>query len=165
MDLFIHSSTIINKRSLLPLSYHGKQMKVSAKAQYACTAMIELAFSYSDSQLVRIKTISDNHSISSRFLVQILLQLKTAGLVVSTRGATGGYQLARSPEQITVADILGAVEDRGNDSPNSDSSPTTHVLSAIWQEVQEEEQRILKKHTLADLVRRLEEPSSPNYQI
>src|SRR5882724_7211274 len=82
----------------------------SAKAEYACIAMLELAAQYSDPQPVRLKAIADAHRIPARFLVQILLQLKAAGLIISTRGAAGGYVLARSPEQITLADIIGVID-------------------------------------------------------
>ena len=73
-------------------------MRISAKAEYACVAMLELAANCADAQPVRIKAIADAQGIPPRFLVQILLQLKTAGLVASVRGAQGGYQLARPPE-------------------------------------------------------------------
>ena len=86
-------------------------MRVSAKAQYACIAMLELANNYQEPQLLQVKTIADNHGISPRFLVQILLQLKVNGLVRSVRGASGGYQLARSPEEITLADVINAIDD------------------------------------------------------
>ena len=78
-------------------------MRVSAKAQYACIAMLELAGNYQEPQLLQVKTIADTHGISPRFLVQILLQLKVHGLVRSVRGASGGYQLARSPEEIALS--------------------------------------------------------------
>ena len=68
-------------------------MKLSAKTEYACIAMLELAARYDTGEPIRIRTIADEHDIPSRFLVQILLQLKGAGLVNSTRGASGGYQL------------------------------------------------------------------------
>ena len=85
-------------------------MRVSAKAEYACVAMMELAGSYSDPQPVRIKAIADAQGIPPRFLVQILLALKTAGLVVSVRGAAGGYQLARPPDSISLASIINAID-------------------------------------------------------
>ena len=66
-------------------------MKVSAKTDYACLAMLELAAHYGSKEPLRIRTIADEHGIPSRFLVQILLQLKGAGFVASTRGAAGGY--------------------------------------------------------------------------
>src|SRR3954452_13586856 len=77
----------------------GGFMRVSAKAEYACIAMLELASSYGETQPVRVKTIADQHGIPQRFLVQILLQLKGAGYVTSIRGASGGYQLVRPPEE------------------------------------------------------------------
>src|SRR5881398_1674979 len=87
-------------------------MRVSAKAEYACVAMLELAANYQEPQPVRIKAIADAQDIPQRFLVQILLQLKTAGLVASVRGASGGYQLARPPERISLAAIINAIDDR-----------------------------------------------------
>src|SRR5262249_35695574 len=86
-------------------------MRISAKAEYACVAMLELAANHGKPQPLRIKTIADYQGIPQRFLVQILLQLKTAGLVVSVRGAAGGYQLARSPESISLADVINAIDD------------------------------------------------------
>ncbi len=62
-------------------------MKLSAKTEYACLAVLELAARYGTGEPVRIRTIADEHGIPSRFLVQILLQLKGAGFVASTRGA------------------------------------------------------------------------------
>ena len=62
---------------------------------------------------VPLSDITDKHAIPDRFLVQILLQLKTVGLVTTTRGKAGGYQLARSPEQITLTDIVGALDGMG----------------------------------------------------
>src|SRR5207248_651097 len=60
-------------------------VRVSAKADYACIAMVELASRYRAGQPVQIKNIAEAHNISPRFLVQILLQLKGAGLVASSR--------------------------------------------------------------------------------
>ena len=81
-------------------------MTISAKVEYACVAILELAARYDSDEPVRIRDIADAHGIPSRFLVQILLQLKGAGLVQSTRGATGGYALAKPPEAISLADVM-----------------------------------------------------------
>ena len=59
---------------------------------------------------MRIREIADAHGIPSRFLVQILLQLKAPGLVQSVRGASGGYQLAREPEEITLLEVMTVVD-------------------------------------------------------
>ena len=77
-------------------------MIVSAKTEYACIAVLELAARHVRGEPVRIREIAAAHAIPSRFLVQILLQLKSAGIVQSIRGAAGGYQLAREPDDITL---------------------------------------------------------------
>lgn len=144
-------------------------MRISAKAEYACVAMLELAANYAEPQPLPIKAIAEAQSIPHNFLVQILLQLKTAQLVVSMRGASGGYQLARSPEEITLADIINAIDDRAA-TPRSAltkgrPSPAVAVVLGIWQEVQAEEQRALQRVTLAELIRRIQEDHALSYQI
>jgi Rrf2 family cysteine metabolism transcriptional repressor len=142
-------------------------MKVSAKAEYACVAMLELAIHERDPQPLRVKAIADAHGIPLRFLVQILLQLKGAGLVASTRGASGGYQLARAPDQISLADVINVID--RTPPPRLDATPASSVavqaIRAVWQEVQAEEQRLLEDATLADLVRRVQQTSELSYQI
>ena len=144
-------------------------MRISAKAEYACVAMLELAANYGDPQPIRIKAIADAQDIPQRFLVQILLQLKTAGLVASVRGAAGGYQLARPPESISLAAVINAIDDRTL-APRSalgetNRSPAVDALLAIWKEIQAEEHRMLQKLTLAELVRRAQQGNSLSYQI
>jgi Rrf2 family cysteine metabolism transcriptional repressor len=144
-------------------------MRISAKAEYACVAMLELAANYGDPQPVRIKAIADAQGIPQRFLVQILLQLKTAGLVASVRGAAGGYQLARPPESISLAAVITAIDDRTLTARSSlgegHRTPAVESLLAVWKEIQAEEQRLLQKLTLAELVRRAQQGNSLTYQI
>ena len=142
-------------------------MRISAKAEYACIAMIELATSYGEPQPVRIKAIADNHSIPQRFLVQILLQLKGAGLVVSVRGAAGGYQLARPPEEISLADIVSVVDRTAppRRAAASARSPAAQALRGVWHDLRLQEETLLKNLTLANLVRRTQQPAGLSYQI
>ncbi len=144
-------------------------MRVSAKAEYACIAMVHLALHYRDPVPARIKAIADAHGIPQRFLVQILLQLKTAGLVASVRGAAGGYQLAKSPDKISLAEIISAVIDRTqtqrSDTVALATSGAVRAVRSIWQQLQEEEQRTLQKLTLGELSRRAHEKSELSYQI
>jgi Rrf2 family protein len=144
-----------------------RTMRVSAKAEYACIAMIELATSHAEPQPVRIKAIADNHAIPQRFLVQILLQLKGAGLVTSVRGAAGGYQLARPPEDISLADIVNIIDRVPGPRPATAGvrSPAALALHGVWKDVQLQEQRLLKDLTLADLVRRSQQSAELSYQI
>jgi Rrf2 family protein len=143
-------------------------MRVSAKAEYACFAMLELAAYYGEKQPVRVKAIADAHGIPQRFLVQILLQLKGAGLVQSVRGASGGYQLARAPQYISLADIIRTIDSKlpgRSNAATDDESPTVHAVRAVWDEIQREEQRRLETCTLAELLRRTQQSNSLSYQI
>jgi Rrf2 family protein len=143
-------------------------MRVSAKSEYACIAMMELAANYRAGQPTRIKSIAEAHGINSGFLIQILLQLKSAGLVASVRGASGGYQLARPPEEISLADILTCVEDRNQPRSSLGKSPPSAaslVLQTVWREIQAEEQRLLEQLSLAELLRRTEPAADVTYQI
>jgi Rrf2 family cysteine metabolism transcriptional repressor len=88
----------------------GDAMRMTAKAEYACLAMIELAKLGEDSSPKRVRDIAEARGIPNHYLVQILLQLKTAGLVQSARGSAGGYQLARRAEDISVADVIDAID-------------------------------------------------------
>ena len=85
-------------------------MKISAKAEYACLAVLALARKSAEDPPVRIREISAAHGIPERYLVQILLQLKGAGLVMSTRGAAGGYRLARPAASISLGEVLTAID-------------------------------------------------------
>ncbi len=85
-------------------------MKISAKADYACIAVLELARQFEEDRPVSISTISDRHGVSRTFLVHIMKDLKEDGIVDSIRGAKGGYHLARAPAKISVADVIRAIE-------------------------------------------------------
>lgn len=146
-------------------------MLFSAKAEYACVAMLELAARYADPRPVRLADVAEKHGISDRFLVQILLQLKQAGLVESTRGASGGYTLSRNPSEISLYDILRVVDPLERPTRKKASQPrkkdsskparkkaepqlTSYVLNvrSVWDRVIEAQQAVLKQTSLADLV-------------
>ena len=144
-------------------------MRISAKAEYACVAMLELAANYAEPQPIRIKAIADSQGIPQRFLVQILLQLKTAGLVASVRGAAGGYQLAKPPDGISLAAIINAIDDRAL-TPRTAlgeayRSPVVETLLSVWREIQAGQQNMLEKLTLAELMRRTQQANGLSYQI
>ena len=137
-------------------------MKVSARAEYACLAVLDLAANYGSSQPVRIKRIADAHGIPHGFLVQILQQLKGAGYVVSTRGAAGGYQLARPPRQISLAEVLSAIDGSRHldyDLASSELTPAFRALRSVWMQAAEQVEQILDQITFADLVERARQDS------
>ena len=84
-------------------------MKLSTKGRYGLRAMIDLAL-YSDEEAVSIQSISVRQNISDNYLEQLVRKLKKEGLVVSVRGAQGGYRLAKPADEISVGDVLRALE-------------------------------------------------------
>jgi len=133
-------------------------MNIYAKTEYACVAMLELAANYGSGEPVTIRTIAERHGLPDRFLVQILLQLKAAGLVASTRGAAGGYRLARPPAEVSlgqVMDVIGGSTSAVRDPSASAESPAVKVLMRAWQDVAEEVGEMLGGITFAELVERV----------
>lgn len=84
-------------------------MKLSTKGRYAMVALVDLATS--PGSLTTLAEISRRQSISLPYLEQLFVRLRRAGLVESVRGPGGGYRLARTPETIRIADVLGAVDE------------------------------------------------------
>jgi Rrf2 family protein len=128
-------------------------MKLSAKTEYACLAMLQMAQEYNSAEPLQIRRIADEQGIPSRFLVQILLQLKGAGLVASTRGAAGGYRLSRSPEGISLAEVVEVIE--GADRPETNAgkrTPLVGALLAICRELSTAQHDRLEETTLADMI-------------
>ena len=126
-------------------------MKFSAKAEYGCLAVIALAQQRSGTGLVRVREIAETYHIPERYLVQILLQLKAAGLVHSMRGSSGGYRLARDPAQISLGEILGLIDGLG--APLREiSGPGAEALASVWQRLQALERNFLDRITIAQLV-------------
>jgi Rrf2 family protein len=142
-------------------------MIVSAKTEYACIAVLELAARHGRGEPVRIRDIDETHGVPSRFLVQILLQLKSAGLVQSIRGAAGGYILAREPEEITLLDVMTVVDAQLSQLPSSAarSTLTTRALLRNWKEVAEKERELLAGVTFADLAAQLKGAAEGMYYI
>ena len=128
-------------------------MRVSAKAEYACLAMVALATQRPDDPPVQIREIAEANAIPGRYLVQILLQLKAAGLVQSTRGASGGYRLARSAERITAAEVLRAI-DGPPEPPRPGSRASARILADLWSAAQQAERRVLEGTSIAQLASR-----------
>jgi Rrf2 family protein len=144
-------------------------MRISAKTEYAAIAALELARCRGAADPVRLRSISQGQGVPEKFLVQILLQLKAAGLVTSTRGAAGGYRLARPPEEITLADIRTAIEGDGNAAPTTADlaarSRAAAALAAAWDDASRAEADALRGVSLADLLERCRMPADAMYYI
>jgi Rrf2 family protein len=125
-------------------------MKLSAKAEYACLAVIALAQLGGDQEPVRVRDIADAHTIPERYLVQILLQLKAAGLVQSARGASGGYCLARPADAISLGEVLSAIDGPAK-PPRSAQGPAERALASVLEAIQVNEQATLARTTIAEI--------------
>jgi Rrf2 family iron-sulfur cluster assembly transcriptional regulator len=132
----------------------GAEMKVSTRGDYAARALLSLAL-HGLERPTSVKEIAERTALPQPYLEQILLAVKGAGLVRSKRGVGGGYVLARPPADITLAQIIAAV-DGPLDTP---LGPHDHceghcVLQEVWVCVSEDMRRVLEGFTLADLVER-----------
>jgi Rrf2 family protein len=130
-------------------------MRVSAKVDYAVRAGVELAAA-ADGRPVKGDRIAQSQEIPLKFLENILLDLKHAGLVQSQRGAEGGYWLARSPEEISLADVIRAVEGpianvRGLRPEQVEYDGASEQLRDVWIAVRANLRAVLETVTLADV--------------
>jgi len=129
-------------------------MKLSAKTEYGCLAMLHLAQQHSHGEPVQIRKVAAEHDIPWRFLVQILLELKRAGLVTSTRGAAGGYRLVSLPAEVSLCDVITALEGDLCQEPAEDESPRSlrEVLHAACNDALQAQHTRLADISLADLL-------------
>lgn len=142
-------------------------MPVTARAEYACLAMLELAARYADPRPVRLAEVTEKHGIHHGFLVQILLQLRNSGLVSTARGKSGGYRLAKHPSEITLADIVAVLDGLAEPEERSPAaSPMAQTLRSVWsglaKAVADTRSGYLRKYRLCDL---LPDATPPDYVI
>ena len=146
-------------------------MRISAKGEYAIKAVLDLAL-HRHRGLVPIQEIAARQAIPQRYLEQVLLALKRAGLLTSRRGSSGGYHLTRPPEEITVGAVLRAVEGRSApfEAVNGDrrSTGAGEDLAALWREIGEAVSQVIDRLTFGELAARSAERRSaarPMYHI
>jgi len=133
-------------------------VKFSAREQYGLRAMVEFARHY-DSGPVSLSAVARAQSISPAYLEHVVASLRAAGLLDSTRGAYGGYRLARSPNAIAVSDVLRALEGTVvslacvSDLGDAPCVRGDGICAArkVWQQVHEKLTEALDSTTLADL--------------
>jgi Rrf2 family cysteine metabolism transcriptional repressor len=148
-------------------------VRLSAKGEYALKALLDLALRDKEG-LQPIQEIAARQGIPQRYLEQVLLQLKRAGLLDSRRGSSGGYRLNRPPDQVTVGAVLRAVEGPMPlaEAPRGGGrhGRADHVgdLADLWREIADAVSTVVDRVTLEDLRRRAEERQTsgrPMYHI
>lgn len=128
-------------------------MKLTTRGHYSVKALLDLSLQ-PRSQPASVNTIAKRQDLPAPYLEKLLIEMRQAGLVKSTRGAKGGYQLAHKPEHISLGKILEAVgetiEPLGNYSPDNNLAEDW-VTFSLWQRLHQKLKEALYNITLADL--------------
>ena len=136
-------------------------MKVSTRGDYASRALLSLALHQEETGPTSVRDLAERTGLPQPYLEQILLALKGAGLVRSKRGVGGGYVLARTPDAITLSQIVSAVD--GPIAAGDFGLPHTNgacdhegqcALLDVWSEVGQRMRAYLDSYSLADMVER-----------
>ena len=146
------------RRTVTPAG-HSATVHVSARADYGMRALIVLAHAYDEDPQQRVKgeQIATAQQIPPKFLEIILSRLRLAGIVISQRGAVGGYRLSRDPALITIADVVSALdgpiptEARPGTERHDYVGPGEYVRD-LWQSLRDCIVRVLEEVTLADVL-------------
>jgi Rrf2 family protein len=130
-------------------------MEISARSEYAVRALAELT--HAGGGPLTVADIAAAQDIPARFLQNILLQLRQRSLVQSQRGAEGGYRLARPPEEISVADVLRAIDGplaavRGERPEAVRYAGSAEPLQEVWLALRVSLRQVVEHVTLADIV-------------
>ena len=125
--------------NIIPIGKVGKEelkvgefMKISTKGRYGIRALIDLVIN-SECGSVTLKAISERQEISERYLEQIFSLLRKSGLIIGRKGAQGGYTLSKSPSEITIGEILRALEGESLliDINNEDSNDIERFVNKV----------------------------------
>lgn len=147
-------------------------MKISARGRYAVRGMLDVALN-SRNFPTPLADISLRQGITVSNLEQLFSKLRRTGLVRSVRGPGGGYFLAKPPQQITIADILRAVEEplapeaKSVNCPQEDSTGQRIddlLITVLWSRLTDQIRQILESVTVADLVAEWEKTSPPGFR-
>ncbi|HVU22881.1 MAG TPA: Rrf2 family transcriptional regulator [Opitutus sp.] len=126
-------------------------MKISAKVDYATRVLAELARLHGSAALAQIEHLANVEKVPPNFLAQILGELRNAGLIKSRRGIAGGYALARPPDQISLYDIIVAIDGDILDLSTAPEGRGSHRMREVWGEVRETLVKKTKSYTLDQL--------------
>ena len=110
-------------------------MKISVKVDYACRVLAEMARLHGSGELAQIEQLARVEAVPASFLAQILGELRNGGLIISKRGIQGGYALARSPEQISLYDIMQVIDGELIEFSGNFQGRTGRRMKEIWTEL------------------------------
>ena len=127
-------------------------MKLSHKLEYACRVLAQLGRTHGQDKLAHIETLAAAEAIPANYLVQILNELRGAGLIVSKRGKQGGYALSRAPKAITLIEIVEAVDSELLERNFADAGHSGQRVASIWSDVGESFEAKMREYTLDDFI-------------
>lgn len=133
-------------------------MRLSTRSRYGILALMDLAVHASDGP-VMVREIAEREGLSERYLEQLLLSLKTAGMVRATRGSGGGFTLARPPAEINIREVIRITEGSTAftecaDDPAVCSRSSSCALLDAWIEVTKAAEKVMESITIKDLIER-----------
>ncbi|MDR2845184.1 MAG: Rrf2 family transcriptional regulator [Puniceicoccales bacterium] len=129
-------------------------MKISLKLEYACRVLAQLGRLYGGGQLAHIEELAKIEAVPQNYLVQILNELRTGGLLVSRRGKQGGYSLSKKPTDISLLAIVSIIDPDLTESKVSLKGQSGTQVSEVWSELSARFKKALQKTTLASLISR-----------
>ena len=127
-------------------------MRLSVKTDYAARAVLELAKQPVNGQACKVEELALASGTSANFLVQILIDLKSAQIVASARGKQGGYRLARPSEEITLGDVWRAVDGQVLDTPALEDEECPEALRDAWAQLRDSLNRESDEITFSQLL-------------
>jgi len=144
-------------------------VKLSTKGRYGVKAMFDLAQNYGSGP-IPLNNIAQRNNISEHYLEQLIAVLRKSGLVKSVRGAQGGYILSRSPETITIGDIIRVLEGPiapvdcvSEEEPEPCDNAEFCVTRSIWAKVRDSVSQVLDSITLADMLEEAQKRQEQSY--
>jgi Rrf2 family protein len=129
-------------------------VKISAKVDYGCRVLAEMARLHGRGEYTQIEHLAKTEAVPVNFLAQILCELREAGLITSKRGVQGGYALARPPEQITLFEIMTAIDGELLDFSGSHDGRTGRRMKEVWTDLRRVMEEKTRECTLDMLVAR-----------
>ena len=153
-----------NKTNRISRKRKGIAVKLSTKGRYGVSAMYDLAVHYGQGP-ISLKNVAQRQEISEHYLEQLMGTLRKAGFVKSVRGAQGGYSLTKTPEEISVGDIIRVMEGpiapvdcllSGKEDNKYCTKACTCVTRGVWAKVGDSITQVLDSITLQDLCNQVE---------
>jgi len=127
-------------------------VKLSHKLEYACRVLAQLGRTHGQDKLAHIEALAAAESIPANYLVQILNELRGAGLIVSKRGKQGGYALARAPKKVALLAIVEAVDGELLERNFEDAGHSGQRVAGIWSEIGATFEAKMGQYTLEDFI-------------